>query len=682
MSPSERLSNRRRQRAARRRFGVLVATAGGGIGVALLLNATVEHGGAAAHPQSAAPVTHDVAPRVVRSRPPLAGAFLIADRGNDRILLVNVKRRVLWHFPTRRDLARGLYLRFNDDSFVADGGRAIVANEEEAHTIVSIDIRTHKRVHLYGLPGVRGSSPGLLNTPDDAYPLQGGSVVVADAYNCRVVWVRAHRIVRTLGQTGVCRHDPPHTFGAVNGDTPLQGGGLLVSEIPGHWVDEIGPRGRLRWAVQAPVGYPSDPQPVAGGLVLLADYSDPGQVVIINRFGSVLWRYGPRSGPGMLNHPSLALLLPGGRIAINDDYRDRVVVIDMRTRKIVWQYGHTDLAGTRPGFLNTPDGLDFVPLTAAGAPDWAAVHHPAAPQAWFASVTPARRSAAVPVAAGVSGPRLLARRIGSLPLPASRLAAVALPDGKVLALGGLVGGGTSSAQVLIGRPPRLVAVGSLPTPSHDAAAALVGRAVELFGGGEASSVNSVVRVDPASGRARLVARLDEPLSDLGVAKIAGTTYLVGGYTGSRYASAILRVGADGSTTTVARLPTGVRYAGVAVLDSQIYVAGGLTIAGATSAIYRVDPATGQVTMIGYLPEPISHAPLVAFRGALYLVGGSNRNGAPLEGVLRVSPRGAVSTAGKLPVALADAAAVVAAGKLIVLGGAGATLSDSIYELSS
>src|SRR5690349_19691117 len=142
-----------------------------------------------------------------RARGPLQGALLIADRGNDRILLVNQAHRWLWRFPTQWDVRHGVHLNFNDDSFVAAGGRAIVANEEEAHTIVSIDIRTHSRVHLYGQPGVRGSAPGLLNTPDDAYPLPGGVVSVADAYNCRVLWIRAHQIVRQLGQAGVCTHN-------------------------------------------------------------------------------------------------------------------------------------------------------------------------------------------------------------------------------------------------------------------------------------------------------------------------------------------------------------------------------------------------------------------------------------------------------------------------------------------
>jgi len=34
------------------------------------------------------------------------------------------------------------------------------------------------------------------------------------------------------------------------------------------------------------------------------------------------------------------------------------------------------VAGTAPGYLNTPDGMDFIPPAADGSPDYAAVVHP------------------------------------------------------------------------------------------------------------------------------------------------------------------------------------------------------------------------------------------------------------------------------------------------------------------
>jgi hypothetical protein len=312
----------------------------------------------------------------VTIRGPLPGALLIADRGNDRILLVDTHRRILWRFPTAHDRHLGRQLVFDDDTFVEPGGKALISNEEDHQDIVSIDIRTHAVTRLYGTPGVKGGGPNELNWPDDAYVLPDGTMTVADAYNCRILFIRNHRIVRQIGRTGVCVHDPPRTLGAVNGDTPLPGGGVLVSEINGAWIDNFGPTGKLRWSFQAPVAYPSDPQPLSGGRILLADYASPGAAVIVNRRGEVLWRYRPTAGWGVLNHPSLAVMLPNGNVAINDDFNHRVVIVDPHTRHIVWFYGHRGVPGRGANELHTPDGMDFIPLGPHEKPLWQLVHHP------------------------------------------------------------------------------------------------------------------------------------------------------------------------------------------------------------------------------------------------------------------------------------------------------------------
>jgi hypothetical protein len=319
-------------------------------------------------------------------QPSLPGYLLIADRGNNRIIVVDPAGRNVFTYPSAADLKAGRKLFFNDDTFVEPGGHYLIANEEDNDDIVQIGIQTHQLQILFGHPGQIGSDSTHLYTPDDAYALPDGSWTVADAYNCRILFVRNHRILRQIGHTSVCRHDPPGYLAAVNGDTPLPDGGVLVSEINGSWIDNFSSTGALRFSFHAPVGYPSDPQPLPGGRVLLADYSKPGHLLIMSRGGKVLWRYGPRSGPGMLNHPSLAMALPNGDIAVNDDYRHRCVVIDPRTKQIVWQYGHTDSPGTAHGYLNTPDGMDFIPATPGtfsfvaappyGTPDWSAVVQP------------------------------------------------------------------------------------------------------------------------------------------------------------------------------------------------------------------------------------------------------------------------------------------------------------------
>jgi Kelch motif len=300
-------------------------------------------------------------------RGPLPGDLLIADRGNNRMLIVTPAHHVIWQFPRA---GSRVSLNFDDDTFFTPSGRQIIANEEENHDIIRVSYPAGKLVWRYGHPGQAGSAPGYMNTPDDAYALQHGLVIVADAYNCRVLEVRGHRIVRILGTTGVCVHNPPSSFGDINGDTPLRNGHVLISEINGGYIDDMTLSGRLVRVYKAPVSYASDPQLTRKGNIIVADYARPGGVVILNRHtGAVMWSYHPSSGPGMLDHPSLAAMLPNGDVVVGDDFNDRVIVIDPHTNRIVWQYGHTAAGGTAPGYLHIPDGFQFIPVRPDGTPD-------------------------------------------------------------------------------------------------------------------------------------------------------------------------------------------------------------------------------------------------------------------------------------------------------------------------
>ena len=385
------------------------------------------------------------------------GYVLIADRNNNRILLVSPSKHVVWQDAS---------LRGPDDAFFTPGFRSVITNEEFNDTLVELSLKTHARVWQYGHSGVAGSSPGYLNTPDDAYRLPSGITTVADIQNCRIVQLRpGGQVARILG--GSCTHDPPRGFASPNGDTPLPDGGLLVTEI-GGWIDRLRADGSLAWSIRSPVPYPSDAQLLPDGRVLVASFAIPGKIVIVDRNGHVSWSFGSASGPDRLAKPSLAVRWPNGLIAANDDYNHRVIVIDPKTKRIVWQYGHTAVSGTGNGYLSKPDGLDLLPASEL--------------------VRASPRPAVKPVAA------VHVTRVGSLPQPVSKLSAVALPGGRVLALGGLVAG-SSSSQVLLGSGGSLRRVAALPVATHDAAAALVGGRVYLFGGGEAVSTDTVLRVD-------------------------------------------------------------------------------------------------------------------------------------------------------------------------------------------
>jgi outer membrane protein assembly factor BamB len=558
---------------------------------------------------------------------PLPGYLLIADRNNNRVLVVSPAGKIVWEDDG---------LRGPDDAFFVPGWHAIITNEEFDDTLTQVGLRAKTVLWHYGHAALAGSSPGYLNTPDDAYRLPDGKTTVADIRNCRIVELSPRgAIVRILG--GSCVHDPPRGFSSPNGDTPLPDGGLLVTEI-GGWIDRLDARGNLVWSVRSPVYYPSDAQLLPNGRILVASFTYPGRIVELTPTGRVTWSFGDSSGPNLLDKPSLAVRLPNGFIAANDDYGDRVIVIDPRTRRIVWQYGHTGVPSAAPGYLSKPDGIDFLPAKVVGR-------------------APAPRRS-------VTAAGLTVTPVGTLPAPVSRVSAVALGRDRVMLLGGLAGG-SSSDQILAGPPGRLRRVGTLPTPTHDAAAVLLGRSVYLLGGGEATSSDAVVRVTPA-GSARQSGSLGEPLSDLGAAVAGRTAYLAGGYTGSRYATGILAF-RGGTPTLAARLPAGLRYAGVAALGGEIYVAGGTTTSGTSNAVYRFDPSTGTLGQLATLPQPVAHAPLVALGSALYLLGGDGS-----AAVWRIGSNGSVSLAGRLPRPLANAAGVAIGGSVYLFGGDGSS----------
>ena len=280
---------------------------------------------------------------------------LIADRGNNRLLLISPDKKITWEYDFT-GIRRGTGA---DDAFFADGGKSVIVNLEHQHVIEVIDIATKQVTWQYGELGRPGARDGQLNYPDDAYKLANGDVMVADIRNCRVIEITPDkRIVRQAGVTGRCGRQAP-MLASPNGDTPLPNGHILVSTINDHALTELDENWQPALKLTLPLKYPSDPQPTKAGNFLVCDYARPGRMIEITRDGTVVWDYAAE-GEGSLNRPSLAIELPNGNIMANDDLNHRVIVVDKSTKKIVWQYGVTGQPGAGDGYLSIPDGLDII----------------------------------------------------------------------------------------------------------------------------------------------------------------------------------------------------------------------------------------------------------------------------------------------------------------------------------
>src|SRR5436190_3320354 len=160
--------------------------------------------GGAPTPAPTPPTTPSPSGPPLKTPGPIPGYLLIADRGNDRMLLVNSRKDVLWAYP-RPGTQPTEPFNFDDDTFFTPGWHSIISNQEDQQTIQVISFPGRQVLWSYGTPNMTGSSPGLLHTPDDAYMLPGGTVTVADVGNCRVLFISpAKTSVPLIATTGAC----------------------------------------------------------------------------------------------------------------------------------------------------------------------------------------------------------------------------------------------------------------------------------------------------------------------------------------------------------------------------------------------------------------------------------------------------------------------------------------------
>jgi hypothetical protein len=292
-----------------------------------------------------------------------------------------------------------------------------------------------------------------------------------------------------------------------------------------------------------------------------------------------------------------------------------------------------------------------------------------------ASVTSSTSSPATPATARtVRGPPPPAPPTALRPsrrtaLPAARAGgAGAAFGGRIVFVGGLSGADVSTDTVFaLHRDGGVATLAPLPSAIHDAAAAVVGSRLLVFGGGVSEGSDHVLQVQP--GPPRQVGTLPQALSDLVAVKIAGVAYVAGGWNGTATNRTIYAVSGAGAAQSVGRLPTGVRYPAAGALNGQVLIAGGETTSGApTAAGWSFAPGTGAVTPLPPLPVPTDHAAGAPLGGRFYVLGGLRR-GTLTRAIVSWAPgERQWRRSGLLPVALSDASAVPFMGGITLLGG--------------
>jgi DNA-binding beta-propeller fold protein YncE len=102
-------------------------------------------------------------------------------------------------------------------------------------------------------------------------------------------------------------------------------------------------------------GHLTDALAYPDGTVLLTDYTWPRKVIRMTSTGRVVWYYAPRDAQ-TLNHPSIAIPIASNRVAVCDDFNNRVFIIDPTNKSVVAVYSSPDGIP-----LQYPAGLAYRP---------------------------------------------------------------------------------------------------------------------------------------------------------------------------------------------------------------------------------------------------------------------------------------------------------------------------------
>jgi hypothetical protein len=264
---------------------------------------------------------------------------LLVAQPDGRLVAVSPRGQVVW----------GERQRGAGAVFVSRTGRTEIVTEPRAGIVLLRRIDSGAVANVYGRTGTP------LRDPRTAVESSTGEVVIAAAGACALLFAgqNAHRASRVLRWPAGC----PQAV--------IAGAGALVVTLKRPDAVALLASGGAQLARVALRGIaaPSDADTAGPSRLIVADRSDPGRVVEIDRrSGAILWSYGPRGGPGELDRPALASALPDGDVLVVDTGNDRVIVLDRASKRIVWQYGHTGVAASRPGYLDEPTSATLVPL--------------------------------------------------------------------------------------------------------------------------------------------------------------------------------------------------------------------------------------------------------------------------------------------------------------------------------
>jgi len=215
------------------------------------------------------------------------------------------------------------------------------------------------------------------------------------------------------------------------------------------------------------------------------------------------------------------------------------------------------------------------------------------------------------------------RHLSPLPVPVHDTAGATTPGGPLV-----VGGGNAAEQDVVQRLDghSWDVVGHLPQARSDLTAVTTGGRVLALGGYDGLRPAEPAILSSTDGSHwHTIGHLPVPVRYAATTEADGAVWLLGGEVAGTMQTAVQRIDpATGRARVVAHLPERIGHAVALPFGHRILLAGGrTTVDHVTDKMWWFTPSTGRFTPAGHLPAPLADSAAVARHGAYYLLGGES-----------------------------------------------------------
>ncbi len=231
------------------------------------------------------------------SSPPLPGCSdAVNGCPDNRVVLVDRRGRIVWQYGQAGVSGSGTN-QLNTpvqaavvNEFQRRRGLLVMITDQANERVIVVD-RARRLLWQYGTTGVAGNGLNQLNNPNSAQLLENGNVLIADESNNRAIEVTIHnQIVKEFTAGG--------TLNGVAFASRLSSGNTLVTDSNNNRIVELAPNDAIVWEYATNTMPGSNPNPLPtravrlrNGHTLISDQFN-NRVIEIDRNKKIVFRQG------------------------------------------------------------------------------------------------------------------------------------------------------------------------------------------------------------------------------------------------------------------------------------------------------------------------------------------------------------------------------------------------------